>query len=174
MLSKSQGITVKSATFRLLDINSQTVQLAETDVSSRTATVAIDFGAKGDGECDGLSDLVEREQGTFADNADSNSDAISNALELYGWLTSFSTPPCNVGTNLVRVFSNPLSRDSDNDGVSDDIEEAACGNPGSDFTVKAGLDQQVTCCNDSVTLPTFIRGNGKPNSELYLALVERT
>jgi hypothetical protein len=92
LLNKSQSITVKSATFRLLDTNSQTVQLAETDVSSRTATVAIDFGAKGDGECDGLSDLVEREQGTFPDNADSNSDAISNAVELYGWLTSFSAP----------------------------------------------------------------------------------
>jgi hypothetical protein len=68
-----------------------------------------------------------------------------------------------VGTNLVRVFSNPLSSDSDNDGVSDDLEEAACGNPGSDFTVKAGPDQQVTC-NDSVTLTTFIRGTESPTA----------
>ena len=94
----------------------------------------------GDADRDALSDRMEREYGTDENNIDSDDDSLGDAEEVYGWLTNLGVPPCDEG-DLVRVYSNPLLSDSDNDGIADGDEKVNCQNPGFNFIVRAGEDQ---------------------------------
>ena len=105
----------------------------------------------GDSDRDALSDRAERDYGTDVNNLDTDGDSLSDAEEIYGWLTNLAAAPCDAGDDLVRVFSNPLLVDSDDDGIEDAAEKDDCHNPSFDFTVDAGFDQ-VTGKNHQVSL----------------------
>ncbi len=112
----------------------------------------------GDADRDGLSDRLEVEYGTDPDKRDTDSDTLSDVVEIYGWLTNLSLneAPCDTG-DLTRVYSNPLLPDSDGDSLRDDEEKAQCNNPSFDFIAQAGDDQIVNKASQ-VTLRGSISG----------------
>jgi len=110
----------------------------------------VEFVYVGDKDRDGLSDRLERDYGTDPDKFDTDGDTLMDAVEIYGWYTNQASPPCDEG-NLVRVYSNPLLADSDDDNISDSIEKSQCENPSFDFIAIAGDDQFVNV-NSEVTL----------------------
>ena len=97
----------------------------------------------GDADRDGISDRIERELGTDQNLFDTDGDGLGDGLEVYGWLTNFSSAPCDAGTSLTRVYGNPLLSDSDNDGSNDQLEKDNCQNPSFNFIAEAGTEQTV-------------------------------
>jgi hypothetical protein len=114
----------------------------------------------GDADRDGLSDRLERDYGTDQDDVDSDGDTLWDTEEIYGWLTNLGTPPCDIGDKdeLVRVYSNPLVKDTDDDDNTDEEEKAECQNPSFDFIALAGDDQFINR-GRKVTLQGVIESN---------------
>jgi hypothetical protein len=104
-----------------------------------------------DSDLDGLSDRLELLKGTNRDLADTDSDGLDDAQEVYGWFSNLSQAPCEQGDSLVLLFSNPLNADTDGDGFSDAEEFANCTNPQGELMVDAGQDQLVSI-NETITL----------------------
>ncbi len=104
----------------------------------------------GDADRDGLSDRLERDYGTDRNKFDTDDDSLMDALEIYGWYTNLAGPPCDSGEQ-VRVYSNPLTDDSDADTILDNDEKSQCSNPSFSFVAKAGDDQFVNV-GSTVTL----------------------
>jgi hypothetical protein len=119
----------------------------------------------GDSDRDALPDRSEREFGTDPDLIDTDTDTLTDATEVYGWLTNLTGQPCDVGDSLIRVFGNPLSDDSDGDGIKDAVEKDACSNPNFDFIVDAGINQ-VARRLSSVTLNATLTST-VPNQAFY-------
>lgn len=92
-----------------------------------------------DTDLDGLSDRLEQPGGTRIDRADTDGDGLDDALESYGWYTNLASPPCDVGDDLVLVFSDP--RIADTDGVDDGEEFASCSSPTGEVRVDLGEDR---------------------------------
>lgn len=111
----------------------------------------------GDSDRDAISDRMERELGTNPDALDTDGDGLGDGLELYGWLTNLQAPPCDQGSNLTRVYSNPLLVDSDDDGVDDFTQRESCENPSFNFVADAG-EEQIVNRDDIVTLNASITG----------------
>lgn len=95
-----------------------------------------------DSDNDGLTDGQEALIGTNPGNADSDQDGVSDAQEF--WHQRYNTTTCQPtstweggwdvvidGANplTVRVSSNPLSADADNDGISDAVERQLASDP---------------------------------------------
>lgn len=95
-----------------------------------------------DTDNDGLTDGQEALFGTNPGNADSDQDGVPDAQEL--WRQRYDTATCQPtatweggwdvtidGANAltVRVSSNPLSGDADNDGISDAVERQLASDP---------------------------------------------
>ncbi len=91
-----------------------------------------------DTDLDGLSDRLEILKGTDLDVADTDGDGLDDAREVYGWTTNLGTAPCDEGSNLSLVFSNPLVADTDGDGNNDLAEFDSCSNPQGELKVAAG------------------------------------
>ena len=111
----------------------------------------------GDDDRDGLSDRMEIELGTNRTLLDTDNDTLGDGLEVYGWLSNLNSAPCNEGENLVRVYSNPLKMDSDDDTIDDATEKENCENPNFNFVSEAGEDQFVNTASP-VTLYGSIDG----------------
>lgn len=124
----------------------------------------------GDQDRDAISDRLEREIGTDRDDYDTDGDTLDDGLEVYGWLSNLGAPPCDVGDDLVRVYSNPLLTDSDEDGTSDADERANCENPSFDFIANAG-EQQFANRNSQVTLSGSIEGIASGNPVYRWSLI---
>jgi len=131
------------------------------------AAVALRAGDKlhivyvGDRDRDGISDRMERALGTDRDLLDTDADGLDDGTEIYGWLSNLDTPPCDVGDSLTRVYADPLSADSDLDGVDDATEKERCANPSFNFIAQAG-DNQFANRNMPVTLNGSV--DGTPSS----------
>ncbi len=93
-----------------------------------------------DTDLDGLSDRLEILKGTNPNLADTDNDGLDDALEVYGWYTNLANPPCDTGSDLALVFSDPLKADTDADGHSDQVEFDNCSNPQGELKVNAGKD----------------------------------
>jgi hypothetical protein len=107
----------------------------------------------GDADRDGLSDRMERDYDTNPNDPDSDDDTLMDSVEIFGWMTDLNGPPCDdEPEHMVRVYGNPLSDDSDDDGTLDDAEKAQCLNPGSDFVADAGQDEIFANAGSEVTL----------------------
>ncbi|MDH5391794.1 MAG: hypothetical protein OEY11_01285 [Gammaproteobacteria bacterium] len=98
----------------------------------------------GDQDRDGLNDRSERELGTNETLSDSDSDGLSDALELFGWQSNLSKNPADcLSGDLFLVTSDPLNSDSDGDGDNDQYEYDNCANPAGSFNAIAGADSQI-------------------------------
>ncbi|MBP1909749.1 hypothetical protein [Methanolobus bombayensis] len=75
--------------------------------------------SKSDGDGDGLNDRMEIIYGTNTSDYDTDNDNMSDYLEISGWQVSFNY--CNETFNMT-VYSDPLSPDSDRDGLGDEEE----------------------------------------------------
>ena len=104
-----------------------------------------------DSDLDGLSDRLEILEGTDLGLPDTDGDGLDDAFEKYGWFSNLSQAPCDQGTELFLVNSNPLDPDTDGDSITDLDEFNNCTNPNGDLRVAAGEDRLVSI-NDSVTL----------------------
>lgn len=118
----------------------------------------------GDADRDGIPDRAEENYGTDPDDEDSDGDGLTDGQEVFGWLTNLGSPPCNSG-DLVQVYSDPLSSDSDNDGTPDNVEYDNCDNPSADFVADAGTDQDVNM-GSTVNLSGSFTGNAS-DTPLY-------
>ena len=106
----------------------------------------------GDQDRDGINDRTEKELGTDVNNADSDEDGLSDALELYGWYSNLRGDINNCSSSpSYRVTSNPLNPDSDGDAKTDKEEYDSCDNPQGSFIALAG-DDQLVAKSASVTL----------------------
>ncbi|WP_342304067.1 hypothetical protein [Methanolobus sp. ZRKC5] len=79
-----------------------------------------------DKDGDGLNDRMEFIYGTNMSNNDTDNDNMSDYLEISGWQISFNY--CNETFNMT-VYSDPLSPDSDRDGLGDEAEYLSNLNP---------------------------------------------
>lgn len=104
-----------------------------------------------DSDLDGISDRMERLNGTALNNSDTDSDGLDDALETYGWLTNLAAPPCDAGTNLTLVKSDPNKPDTDSNGFSDKVAFDNCSNPQGGLRVSVG-DNRVVSQNAAVQL----------------------
>lgn len=93
-----------------------------------------------DSDLDGISDRMERLNGTAINNPDTDGDNLDDALETYGWYTNLASPPCDSGTSLTLVTSDPNVTDTDGNGESDESAFDDCSNPRGNLTVNAGSD----------------------------------
>lgn len=93
-----------------------------------------------DTDLDGLSDRLEVLKGTDSNLADTDGDGLDDAREVYGWYSNLSAPPCDAGSDLSLVFSDPLKTDTDADGNDDQVEFDNCTNPQGELKVSAGND----------------------------------
>ena len=96
-----------------------------------TLTVADNAGQEdtdNDGLCDGLdaSGIGELSLGTNPLNEDSDYDLLKDSTEVFGWNTTINFFE---GSKVLHVSSEPLSYDTDFDGVSDYDEFQAGSNP---------------------------------------------
>ncbi len=82
--------------------------------------------ARSDKDGDGLNDRMELIYGTNMSDYDTDNDNMSDYLEISGWQISF-----NYGgsTFNMTVYSDPLSPDSDRDGLGDEAEYLSNLNP---------------------------------------------
>ena len=87
-----------------------------------------------DSDGDGLSDGQENMIGTFPDKWDSDGDGLSDGQEFYHqdpvsgeWQGGWEIKLLN--DNTTRVFSDPLMKDTDYDGLTDNIERAGALSP---------------------------------------------
>ena len=120
------------------------------DIRLRAGDI-LSFVYVGDADRDAIPDRYEASFGTDPNNADTDGDTLSDAIELYGYMSNLSgTGECESGTQ-VRVTSNPLLVDSDEDGTDDATERANCTNPSFQVIADAGTDQFVAI-NAPVTL----------------------
>ncbi|MEM6925608.1 MAG: hypothetical protein AAF602_01670 [Myxococcota bacterium] len=108
-----------------------------------------------DSDQDGLSDRRELLEGTDADVPDTDGDHLDDAVEVFGWETNLVGAPCDQGSPLAKVTSNPLVKDSDGDGEEDAAEKAACTNPMGDLAVDAVVSELVVNRGDTVTLTAY-------------------
>ncbi len=86
-----------------------------------------------DTDGDGLSDGFEYHIGTRIDRKDSDQDGLEDGEEVYhqengAWVGGWDIPLPNKG-GTVRVFSDPLNGDADNDGLNDYSEKAGSSSP---------------------------------------------
>ncbi len=112
---------------------------AASDINLRTGDV-LHLVYITDTDLDGLSDRLEILKGTNPNLANTDGDMLDDAQEVYGWYTNLASPPCDSGADLVLVFSDPLKRDTDADGIDDDVEFDNCSNPEGELKVEAGAD----------------------------------
>lgn len=96
-----------------------------------------------DTDGDGLNDTVEAfTWQTALNQADTDHDSLNDFLEVTGWLDQVQyLLPTGEYSNLqsIRYTSNPLSADSDEDGLEDSQEKSHHGNPLSNDTDHDGL-----------------------------------
>ena len=127
--------------------------------------------SKSDKDGDGLNDRMELIYGTNMSAYDTDNDNMSDYLEISGWQISFNY--CNQTFNMT-VYSDPLSPDSDRDGLGDEEEYLNNLNPMSptnstdtdgdglmDVIETAGWD--VTFTNESGTYT--VRVDSEPLNE---------
>lgn len=119
-----------------------------------------------DTDLDGLSDRMEQLKGTDLANSDTDGDSLDDALEIYGWRTNLASAPCDQGSDLVFVRSNPLVDDSDDDAIPDGDEFSNCTNPMGELKVELG-DNQVVNASQNITLQASAENYSDPSALTY-------
>ena len=105
-----------------------------TQTADFTTETAVKSNWQIDSDADGLSDGQEYMIGTLPDKWDSDGDGLSDGQEFYhrdpvsgewqgGWQVKL------LNDNTTRVFSDPLMKDTDYDGLTDNIERAGALSP---------------------------------------------
>ena len=136
-----------------------------------------DYGSNprvADADGDGLNDSLEMRYGTHPRQADTDGDGISDFNEVNGYLLTF-------GGRSVYITSDPLNRDSDDDGISDGAERRLNlldparypFHPGvyneppvRTFTVLNDLDRVLAVGASTTVTTTVINGTAAENSLL--------
>lgn len=110
-----------------------------------------------DTDGDGLSDADEIRLGTFPNKRDSDGDGVKDAEEVVaydanaqawkgGWQYSytFNAAPGVTETKAIGVTSDPLSLDTDGDGLNDGVERALGENPRAWTPNPQGLEVEIS------------------------------
>ncbi|MBN1887616.1 MAG: Ig-like domain-containing protein [Thermoflexales bacterium] len=105
--------------------------LADSDLDGLSDYYEVQHGLKTDrpdSDGDGLSDYEDVARGTRPDRADSDGDGLSDKQELDGWLFAYAFDSHDQPL-FTRVTSDPHNPDTDNDGITDPLEQAYHFNP---------------------------------------------